>query len=226
MSLNYDVVVPTKGNCEFVLECLSSIFNQSLAPTSVKLVLDDGDLYFGALKNNVKTNFPTCEVVTSRGYGMIRALNYGITTGESDFISFLDSDDLWTPDKQILQIDALSKYKEFDVVTSNLMNFDLRETLIPKRDWISSLTFTSATFRKSTFKRFGLIDETASHFTWLYRWWAKAIQSGISRLELDVPGVVRQVHGSNSWMLDNQRAHQYLFTELRKIIADQRIVLR
>jgi glycosyltransferase involved in cell wall biosynthesis len=223
-SLNYDVVVPTKGNCGFVLECLSSIFNQSLKPTSVKLILDDGDPHFGALKNSIKTNFPTCEVVTSGGYGMIRALNYGITTGDSDFISFLDSDDLWVADKQILQIDALSKYKEFDVVTSNFTNFDLRETLTPRRDWFPSMTFTSATFRKSTFERFGLVDETATHFTWLYRWWAKAIQAGISRMELDVPGVVRRVHGSNSWILDMQRAHQYLFTELRKITADQRIV--
>jgi len=223
-SLNYDVVVPAKGNCKFVLECLSSIFKNSLAPTSVKLILDDGDFDFEALKNCVKTNFSACEVVTSGGQGMMRAINCGITTGESEFISFLDSDDLWEADKQILQIDALSKYKEFDVVTGNLMNFDLRETSLPQRDWHSSLTFTSATFRKSTFERFGLVDETASHFTWLYRWWAKAIQAGISRLELDVPSVRRRVHGSNSWLLDNQRSHQYLFTELRKVFADRRII--
>jgi len=219
--MSYDVIVAARGNCEYLQDCLLSIAEQSLLPNSVKLILDNDDPHYGELQDIAKRKFPITEVRRSPGHGMITAVNFGISLCSSEFIAFLDSDDLWETEKQQQQIEALSANSRLDVVTSNALN--VRKTQLSDQisNWTPSLTFTSATFRRSAFQKFGLIDVSATHFNWLYRWWAFAYQAGISRLHLDSPGVKRRIHSSNSWVTQNSRAHRDLFDELRQIMHRQ-----
>lgn len=219
--MSYDVIVAARGSCEYLQDSLVSIAEQSLVPNSVKVILDNDDIHYGELQDVAKRKFPTTEVRKSPGHGMITAVNFGISLCSSEFIAFLDSDDLWETDKQQQQIDALSANPRLDVVTSNALNVRTGQLSDQRSNWTPSITFTCATFRRSAFQKFGLIDESATHFNWLYRWWAFAFQVGICRLHLDSPGVKRRIHSSNSWITQNSRAHQDLFNELRQIIHRQ-----
>ena len=220
--MGYSVVIPAKANCLFISECLKSVYDQTLLPDEVKLVFDESDQNLNSAKNLIKSQFPNVEICMSTGSGMISALNLGINLNHSEYISFLDSDDLWVESKQQNQITELISDQTVDVVTSNARNFIMnRIGMSGSEKWVPACTFTSATFRKSTFDKFGLIDENSTHFTWLYRWWSNAITLGINRSHLDSPGLHRRIHSKNSWTLQNSTAHVELFRELR-LIMNQR----
>jgi glycosyltransferase involved in cell wall biosynthesis len=149
---------------------------------------------------------------------MIAATNFGIMEARKDFIAFLDSDDLWDRRKQELQIKQLLLNPELDVVTSDSRNFTDGKLDSAEYGWTRASLFTCATFRATAFEKFGLIDESTTHFTWLYRWWTRANDFGINRLHLEAPGTLRRIHSSNSWRVKNELAHQELMKELRNIL--------
>ena len=220
--MGYSVVIPAKANCLFISECLKSVFDQTLLPDAVKLIIDESDQNRYSATNFIKSQFPDIEICISSGLGMISALNFGISLNNSEYISFLDSDDLWTENKQRDQIDELDRDQTIDVVTSNAKNFQMNRDQMGNTDrWVSACTFTSATFRKSAFDKYGQVDEKSTHFTWLYRWWSNANNLGINRSHLNSPGLHRRIHSKNSWTLQNSTAHGELFSELR-LIMNQR----
>ena len=220
--MGYSVVIPAKANCLFISECLKSVYDQTLLPDAVYLIFDASDQYQKSATTLIKRQFPIVEICMSSGSGMINAINLGIRLNNSDYISFLDSDDLWTENKQKDQIKELERNKSIDVVTSNAKNFLMNRSELGNSDnWVPACTFTSATFRKSAFDKYGLVDENSTHFTWLYRWWANAISLGINRSHINSPGLHRRIHSKNSWTLQNSTAHGELFRELRLILSQR-----
>ncbi len=215
----YSVVMACRSSDQFLRAALTSIFEQSLQPSEVILVADSIDEGIEEVRIDVKEMFPKVEFVKSQGKGMMRALNTGILRASHDFVSFLDSDDLWMPLKQERQIYELARDPLIDVVTGNAMNFkDGGLHFVEDIKWVKASLFTCSTFRAQAFEKYGLIDETASHFTWLYRWWSCAVVSGIRRIHLDLPSIMRRIHTSNSWVIHNASAHNALMRELRSIM--------
>ena len=220
--MGYSVVIPAKANCLFISECLKSVYDQTLLPDAVYLIFDASDQYLNSATTLIKRQFPNVEICMSTGSGMINAINLGIKLNNSDYISFLDSDDLWTENKQKDQIKELERNKSIDVVTSNAKNFRMNRSELGNSDkWVPACTFTSATFRKSAFDKYGLVDENSTHFTWLYRWWANANSLGINRSNINSSGLHRRIHSKNSWTLQNSTAHGELFRELRLILSQR-----
>jgi glycosyltransferase involved in cell wall biosynthesis len=216
--MGYSVVVPIKSNDAFLSQALQSIYDQTLPPDEVFAVGDFDDSGFNDRVLDLQSEFPNLRVLKSPKSGMISAINFGIVQASGEFIAFLDSDDLWDRRKQELQIEGLLLDSGLDVVTSDARNFTdgLYDSI--EYGWTRAMLFTCATFRASTFKRVGLLDDLATHFTWLYRWWTNANHVGINRLHIQVPGVLRRIHSANSWRVDNERAHQELMNELRNIL--------
>lgn len=59
---------------------------------------------------------------TNQGVAMAR--NTGLDQAQGDFVAFLDSDDLWLPKKLQLQIEAVQKYKDVEVVFGSYYRFN------------------------------------------------------------------------------------------------------
>jgi len=221
-TMSYSVVIPSKANCLFLSECLKSVYEQTLLPDAVYLIFDASDQYLNSARTLIKRQFPNVKICMSTKSGMISAINLGIKLCDTEYISFLDSDDLWTENKQMNQIDELDRDQTIDVVTSNARNFIMNRLEMGGSDkWVQACTFTSATFRHSAFDKYGLVDEGSTHFTWLYRWWSNANLLGIKRSHINSPGLHRRIHSLNSWTLQNSTAHGELFKELRLIMNQQ-----
>ena len=224
--MSYSVVIPSKANCLFLSECLKSVYDQTLLPNAVYLIFDASDQNLNSASTFIKRQFPHVEICISTGSGMISAINLGIKLNDCEYISFLDSDDLWTENKQEDQINELEQDQTIDVVTSNAKNFQMSRIELGNSDkWVPACTFTSASFRKSAFDKYGLVDENSTHFTWLYRWWANANSLGINRSNINSSGLHRRIHSKNSWTLQNSTAHGELFRELR-LILNQRVQIQ
>jgi len=203
-----------------VLDALNSIYSQTLAPNRVAIVVDDRDEIPHPWWRAIATAFRDVELLRNPGDGMASATTVGIRHMTSPYVAFLDTDDLWMPEKQERQVSALETDDRADAVTCSARN-----VLTAGRDHTHQppafpcATFTATTFRATTFRDFGVPDSTAPHHTWLYRWWSNAHHQGIQTSRIDYLGLERRIHGDNSWCTDNAVAHQTLLKELRTIIA-------
>jgi len=107
------VVVPTYNRLRFLLEAIQSIFSQTRPPQEI-IVIDDGSTddtesaiaHFGQSVRYIKQ--PNAGPAAARNNGMLHA------TG--NFIAFLDSDDLWAPNRLEKQLEVLKLHPSSDLL--------------------------------------------------------------------------------------------------------------
>ena len=98
------VVIPAFNSADTIMETLSSIAAQSLAPART-IIVDDGSTDGTALI--AKTHPLRPRIVAQANTGAATAIDRGIELAETPLLAFLDADDLWLPDKLELQVAAL-----------------------------------------------------------------------------------------------------------------------
>lgn len=110
------VVIPAYNGSKTILETLDSLFKQTFTDFEI-IVIDDGstDNMVELLK---QISDPRLRVISFTNGGLPVARNRGIDQAQGEFITFIDADDLWTPDKLETQYQALQAYPEAGVVYS------------------------------------------------------------------------------------------------------------
>lgn len=100
------VIIPAYNAARYLAETLASALGQTLTDIEV-IVVDDGS------KDNtaeVAQSFPAVRYVHQQNAGVSAARNTGATHAQGEFLAFLDSDDLWHPDKLRQQVEALRQH--------------------------------------------------------------------------------------------------------------------
>jgi len=100
--ISVSVVIPTHDRLPMVREATQSVLAQSYADFEL-IVVDDGsnDGTAGALR----AEFGSClRVIETPNRGVSSARNTGAAAARGRWLAFLDSDDLWLPDKLRLQL--------------------------------------------------------------------------------------------------------------------------
>ncbi len=107
MSPLVSVIIPTYNRQNFLKEALDSVLAQTYRPLEI-IVVDDGST------DGTPWIIPRYPVKYVRGprQGVAAARNRGILLSRGDFIAFLDSDDLWKPQKIRQQIDFFERNPE------------------------------------------------------------------------------------------------------------------
>ncbi len=92
------VVIPTYNRRELVVRAVASVLAQTDADTLQVIVADDGstDGTVEAIAERFGRDARVSCVATTRGYACA-ARNAGFAKAAGDFVSFLDSDDIWLP---------------------------------------------------------------------------------------------------------------------------------
>jgi len=110
------VIIPVYNAERTVLETIGSVQQQSLTDFEL-IVIDDGstDDTFERLE---RVRDRRLRVFTYENGGPSAARNRGIGHARGEFISFIDADDLWTPDKLELQLAALRRHPHAGVAYS------------------------------------------------------------------------------------------------------------
>lgn len=166
------VIIPTHNRADLIVETIKSIQDQSFKNIEI-IVVDNG------------STDNTCEVIKSVNYSNIKYFkmensggpagprNLGIREAKGDYIAFLDSDDLWLPDKLAKQVEILDNFSDIGLVYCNASYFgtdyygnstivkkgysgDVFEKLIEK-NFVPTL---SVICRREVFKIVGLFDES------------------------------------------------------------------
>lgn len=118
------VIIPTYNRSSMVQLAIKSVQEQTFSDLEI-IVIDDG------------SNDNTQEVISQfqksdnrivylyqNNQGPSVSRNTGIKSSHGKYISFLDSDDLWKPDKIEKQLSIFKQHEDIDVVYVNYINID------------------------------------------------------------------------------------------------------
>lgn len=100
------VVIPAYNAASTLRATLNSVLAQGQAVSEV-VVVDDGSVDDTAAV--VSTHFPQVRLVRQANAGVAAARNLGVSVARSDWVAFLDADDLWLHGKLDAQLQALGQ---------------------------------------------------------------------------------------------------------------------
>jgi glycosyltransferase involved in cell wall biosynthesis len=100
------VIIPSFNRSELLQRSLASVIAQTVTPSEI-IVVDDGST--DSTAHLLETEFPQVTVLRQPNLGVSPARNAGIRKSVTKWIAFLDSDDVWMPDKLEKQWSALQQ---------------------------------------------------------------------------------------------------------------------
>jgi len=100
------VIIPTYNRGWIIKEAIDSVLSQDYRDFEL-IIVDDGSTdntleILNAYQDDIT-------VLRQNNYGVSAARNWGITAASGRFIAFLDSDDLWLPQKLFRQVEFFNK---------------------------------------------------------------------------------------------------------------------
>lgn len=104
------VIIPTYNRAQIVGEAIDSVLSQRYDDCEL-IVVDDGST--DGTKELVAPYLPRLTYLYQEHQGVSAARNRGITVARGDYISFLDSDDLWLREKLSSQMCFMESYPEY-----------------------------------------------------------------------------------------------------------------
>ncbi|MGI6394070.1 MAG: glycosyltransferase family 2 protein [bacterium] len=125
MKKSVDVIIPAFNAEKFIERTLKSVLFQTFAPTKI-IVVDDGstDGTFQLVENIAKTSENPILLISQKNSGPNATRNCGLKHSESEFVAFLDADDIWEKEKLEKQIEVFEK-SEFQNLGLVYTSYDL-----------------------------------------------------------------------------------------------------
>jgi len=132
------IITPCYNSEQFIERTVESIIDQTYSNWEL-LVIDDfsSDNSVNIVKRLIKLDSRIKLVQLEKNYGAAVARNKGIELAKGRFIAFLDSDDLWLPNKLKTQVKFMEKnnvsfsYSSYKL--TNMMNNDKGSFIVPYR---------------------------------------------------------------------------------------------
>jgi teichuronic acid biosynthesis glycosyltransferase TuaG len=119
------IILPTY-NCEkYVGETIESVINQTYSKFEL-IIIDDGSsdqtLNIVSGYSKIDSRIKIIEVSQNSGCPAVPR-NIGVRTSKYDWVSFIDSDDIWHPSKLEKQIDIIKANPNILFVSTEIINF-------------------------------------------------------------------------------------------------------
>lgn len=89
------VIIPAYNAEKFLVETLTSVFNQTYSNIEVIVVNDGSTDQTESLLFNIQKREPRLKFVSQQNQGISSARNAGIANAQGEYITFIDSDDKW-----------------------------------------------------------------------------------------------------------------------------------
>jgi glycosyltransferase involved in cell wall biosynthesis len=124
------IIIPTYNRAQYLGETIKSVQVQTYANWEL-IIVDDGsiDLTASLVREHNDNRLRYYYIDHSGLIGKVR--NIGMRLIKGDMVSFLDSDDLWQPDKLELQIKILNENPQAAFAFSHAEQFGLGSILAP-----------------------------------------------------------------------------------------------
>ncbi len=115
-----NVIIHTYNNEKFIAETIESVLSQTYKDYEI-IVVDDGSV--DGTRDALQPYMQEIRYHYKENGGIASAKNAGIRLSQSEFIAFLDHDDLWAPDKLKLQMECFNKKPQVGLVYAKYTSF-------------------------------------------------------------------------------------------------------
>lgn len=223
------VVIPNHNHAAYIVAALDHVANQTFRDWEV-IVIDDGST--DASLEILEQYQPPLTILRCEHKGPAAARNLGIAASDSEYIAFMDADDLCESRRLELQVQKLENEK-LDLVASALSFIDAHGCPIPglwtcpphahrdyrasliERNWIGT---PSVMLRRSILSSTGMFDETFTHAEDYDLWLRVARSHSIGFIE--APLIQCRRHSANT-SRDTESHNHFEQRALQKVDASE-----
>ena len=196
---NVAVVMAIKNAERYLRQALDSVSEQTFKDFEI-VVVDGGSTDAG---REIASSYERVTCIDQQGTGFADAWNSGILASRAPFITFLDSDDIWLPQKLSSQLCYFDRHPTSQYVIGRVQFFVDPDQSIPagfkpellEGSHIAYMPGTSM-IRREVFEKFGTFQDRwkiASDIEWFVRLRQSPIQSGV----VDEVVLRKRVHATN-----------------------------
>ena len=168
------IIIPAYNAARYLSEAVNSALHQTYSDVEI-IVVDDGST------DNIKDiarpyrEAGKIQYIYQENKGLSAARNTGIRAARGEYIAFLDSDDLFLPDKLEKQVRYLEEHPACDICYCNLKHFYEEEPdrmlqlqyryysgadAFPHLLWKNFINPLSVVLRRSVFDHYGYFNES------------------------------------------------------------------
>lgn len=206
------VIVPVYNGERYIVEALASLQAQTYITMQV-IVVNDGST--DRSESLILGSSLDLEYVSQPNGGIASAYNRGIAQACGDFISFLEHDDVWLPEKLEREIgllltrpalgmvysryyiaDSNGDYEQSNASTLELLDDCFEQLLGQTLSGSTILPFSSATIRSALLRQIGPLDSSLAISVDYDTWLKIAYFSQIGFIA--EPSLLYRQHGSNA----------------------------
>jgi glycosyltransferase involved in cell wall biosynthesis len=169
------VIIPTYNRSQFLAEAVESVLAQSVFQSRKYsfeiIIIDDGST--DDTRKVVERFSGPINYYYQPHQGVSRARNHGLEKAKGEFIAFLDSDDLWLPEKIKLQMNVMENLPHLMGCTTEEIWLRRGKRVNPREKhrkysgWIFPhalplciLSLSASLFRRQVFEEIGTFDES------------------------------------------------------------------
>ena len=114
----FSVVIPTYNHEVFLEKAVKSVLNQTFSDYEIIIIDNYSDDNTENLIKNL--NNKNIKFIKNRNHGILaKSRNIGIEQSKSEWIAFLDSDDIWWQDRLKVLFDFIKKHNNYEVICTN-----------------------------------------------------------------------------------------------------------
>ena len=194
------VIIPVYNGERYLAEAIESALAQTYRPVEI-IVVDDGSTDGTA---RVAERFsPPARLFFQTKSGVGPARNRGVSKARGSFLSFLDADDLWPPDRLSCQMAAFNADPTLDMVFGHAQQFISPELtgrgkvkLDRAREVMPGYLASVLLIKRESFFRVGTFA-TNWRVGEFVDWYLKAKEAGLKSTMLDGVVLKRRIHTEN-----------------------------
>lgn len=123
------VIIPTYNCSQYLENTLQSVLNQTCNDFEI-IVIDDGST--DNTSDTIKPYASHIQYHRQENKGAASARNQGIKLSSGKYVAFLDSDDLWEPEKLADQMNIIKNQPDFPIIHTNASIIDSEGSMIRK----------------------------------------------------------------------------------------------
>ena len=201
------VVIPVHNGERYLAESIRSVLDQDHAALEL-LVVDNGST---DATGDVARTFSSIRYFHLADKGLSKALNYGLEQCRGVFLGFLDADDLWSPNRLAVQLEAFASNPAVEMVFGHVEQFispELDESAKAKlgirNRHLPGRYRSSMLIRKESFWRVGPFEPSVDYGEFL-DWYMRAEEQKIREVMLPDVLTLRRIHGGNLGYTDRHK---------------------
>ena len=218
------VIIPVFNGEKYLSEAIESILSQTYEYIEL-IVIDDGST---DKSRDIALSYPNVKYFYQENKGVPAAKNLGIKEATSEYISFLDADDIWLPNKLLMQMKVLNDDPSIDIVTGYVEQFIspevdplIKKKYASKTEPIRGYISGAILVRRCIFEKAGLFPED-DQIGETIRWFSSILAKDFNIYVL--PDIVtrRRIHGNNMSIKSKKKKNSKIIKILRESIDIKR----